>query len=193
MGPLHLDYKLILGSGSPRRASLLTDLGLNFELRIVPIDEESFEYPIPEEIALKLAILKSHAIPITDHELLLTADTTVLCEGHLLGKAPDRTSAIEMLQFLSGRTHRVDTGVCLRTLHKEIHLQSTTMVEWYPLKQAEIEWYIDHYHPFDKAGAYGIQEWMGQRAIRSIHGCPLNVMGLPLPLLYESLQSEFRS
>jgi septum formation protein len=172
---------------------LLSDIGLEFELRIVPIDEESHQHPVPQENALHLALLKSKAIPITSDELLLTADTTVICEGSLLGKAIDRDSAIAMLQNLSGRTHRVDTGVCLRTLTNEIHLQSTTILEWYPLGRREIEWYVDHYQPFDKAGAYGIQEWMGQRAIRSIHGCPFNVMGLPLSLVYETLRSEFGS
>jgi septum formation protein len=96
-----------------------------------------------------------------------------------------------MLQQLSGQTHRVDTGVCLRTLDNEILLQSTTILDWHEIDLKEIEWYVDHYHPYDKAGAYGIQEWMGLRAIRSIQGCPLNVMGLPLPLVYETLRSAF--
>ncbi len=191
MGPLQLSYRLLLGSGSPRRATLLSNIGLPFEMRVIPIDEEALQHPIVEETALHLARLKSQAITITSNELLLTADTTVICQGQLLGKAPDRNSAITMLQQLSGQTHRVDTGVCLRTLNKEIHLQSTTILQWYELELMEIEWYVDHYHPYDKAGAYGIQEWIGQRAIRGIQGCPLNVMGLPLPLVYETLRSEF--
>lgn len=193
MGPLRLNQRLILGSGSPRRATLLSEIGLDFEVRVIPIDEESHQHPLPQENALHLARLKSQAILITTGELLLTADTTVICEGQLLGKAKNRDSAIAMLMHLSGRTHRVDTGVCLRTLTREIHLQSTTHLEWYSLSQQEIEWYVDQFHPYDKAGAYGIQEWMGQRAIRNLHGCPLNVMGLPLPLVYETLRSEFGS
>jgi len=193
MGPLRLSHRLVLGSGSPRRAALLSDIGLPFDLRVVPIHEETLLHPVIEETAPHLARIKSLAIPITCNELLLTADTTVICEGRLLGKALDRDSAIAMLQQLSGKTHRVDTGVCLRTVDKEIHLQSTTFLEWYTLEQQEIEWYVDQYQPYDKAGAYGIQEWMGHRAIRSIHGCPLNVMGLPLPLVYETLRSEFGS
>jgi septum formation protein len=169
----------------------LNGIGLPFELRVAPIDEEALHHPILEETAKHLARLKSQAITITSNELLLTADTTVICQGQLLGKAPDRESAIAMLQQLSGQSHRVDTGVCLRTVDKEILLQSTTILEWYPLENQEIEWYVDHYQPYDKAGAYGIQEWMGQRAIRSLQGCPLNVMGLPLPLVYETLRSEF--
>lgn len=191
MGPLQLSHRLLLGSGSPRRAALLTGIGLPFELRVAPIDEEALHHPILEETAKHLARLKSQAITITSNELLLTADTTVICQGQLLGKAPDRESAIAMLQQLSGQSHRVDTGVCLRTVDKEILLQSTTILEWYPLENQEIEWYVDHYQPYDKAGAYGIQEWMGQRAIRSLQGCPLNVMGLPLPLVYETLRSSF--
>jgi len=191
MGPLQLSHRLLLGSGSPRRAAMLNEIGLPFELRVTPIDEEALHHPILEETAKHLARLKSQAITITSNELVLTADTTVICQGQLLGKAPDRDSAIEMLQQLSGQSHRVDTGVCLRTVDKEILLQSTTILEWYELETKEIEWYVDHYQPYDKAGAYGIQEWMGQRAIRSLQGCPLNVMGLPLPLVYETLRSEF--
>ena len=191
MGPLHLRHRLVLGSGSPRRAALLTGIGLPFELRVTPIDEEALHHPILEETAKHLARLKSQAISIRSNELLLTADTTVICRGKLLGKAPDRESAIAMLQQLSGQTHRVDTGVCLRTMDNEILLQSTTILDWYEIDTKEIEWYVDHYHPYDKAGAYGIQEWMGLRAIRSIQGCPLNVMGLPLPLVYETLRSAF--
>lgn len=193
MGPLQLSHRLLLGSGSPRRAALLSGIGLPFDLRVVPIDEETLQHPTVEETALHLARLKSQAIAISSNELLLTADTTVICQGQLLGKARDRQSAIAMLQQLSGQTHRVDTGVCLRTQDKEIHLQSTTILEWYDLETTEIEWYVDQYQPYDKAGAYGIQEWMGQRVIRSIQGCPLNVMGLPLSLVYETLRSEFRA
>lgn len=191
LGPCSLPYRLILGSSSPRREFLLRQLELPFEKRVVPIEEIPNPDIKPEDIALHLAVAKSMAIPVHEGELLLTADTTVWCEGKVLGKPVDREEALLMLHWLAGRWHRVDTGVCLRTPTQEVTLQATTLLHWYPLTTEEIEWYVDRFEPYDKAGAYGIQEWMGMRAIKTMEGCPLNVMGLPVSRLYESLVSEF--
>jgi len=189
--PLELRYKLVLGSGSPRRQELLQRVGLPYDLRVVPVDETVDPSWKTDQVAEHLALQKARAIPIDDHELLLTADTLVLCQGQILGKPKDPAEAVAMLRLLSGNEHDVMTGVCLRTTQKEIILGARTRLEWYHLEPKEIDWYVQEYQPMDKAGAYGIQDWMGLRAVKSIQGCPLNVMGLPLPLVYERLFSEF--
>ena len=189
--PLELKYRLVLGSGSPRRQELLQRVGLAYELRVVPVDESVDPTWKTEQVAEHLALQKARAVPINDHELLLTADTLVLCQGQILGKPKNEADAVEMLKTLSGREHDVMTGVCLRTTQKEIILGARTRLLWYDLNPQEIDWYVRQYKPLDKAGAYGIQDWMGLRAVQSIRGCPLNVMGLPLPLVYERLVSEF--
>jgi len=189
--PLSLPYRLVLGSASPRRQELLQKSGLEFVIRCVPVEE--IPHPLWEttKIPEHLARLKASVIPLADDELLLTADTLVFHRGQILGKPRDEADAIAMLTQLSGDYHEVITGVCLRTHQKEIVWQSSTRLEWLDLDPQEIRWYVQSYQPLDKAGAYGIQDWMGLRAIKSIQGCPLNVMGLPLPLVYETLRSEF--
>lgn len=189
--PLNLPYRLVLGSASPRRQELLQKTGLDFVTRLIPVDESLDPQWENEKVPEHLARLKSSVIPLADDELLLTADTLVFHRGQIMGKPRDEADAIDMLTQLSGNQHDVITGVCLRTNQKEIVWQTRTRLEWLELNPYEIRWYVQTYQPWDKAGAYGIQDWMGLRAIKSIEGCPLNVMGLPLPLVYEKLASEF--
>lgn len=183
-------YKLILGSGSPRRRQLLGALDVEFEVIKVDSDEG---YPtdmpveeIPEFLAKKKA---KAALPQIDSEsLLITADTLVIIDGKALGKPQSRAEAIEMLQTLSGRVNRVITGVALTTREKQSSFSDTALVRFEQLELDEIEYYIDRYQPFDKAGGYGIQEWIGFVAIGHIEGDFNNVMGLPTQRLYKAMK-----
>ncbi len=183
-------YKLILGSGSPRRRQLLGALDVEFEVIKVDSDEG---YPrdmpveeIPEFLAKKKA---KAALPQIDSEsLLITADTLVIIDGKALGKPQSRAEAIEMLQTLSGRVHRVITGVALTTQTRQSSFSDTALVRFEQLELDEIEYYIDRYQPFDKAGGYGIQEWIGFVAIGHIEGDFNNVMGLPTQRLYKAMK-----
>jgi len=185
-----LKYKIILASGSPRRQSLLKELGLDFRVELWEIDEV---YPpnlkgkeIPEYLAgLKAAAFKPNEIP--DDQLLVTADTIVCVDDIMLAKPKDFKHAQEMLQLLSGRWHEVITGVCLKSNKKEQIFSSSTQVRFKTLTSAEIDYYIENYKPYDKAGAYGIQEWIGFIGISEISGSFHNVMGLPVQKLYEEL------
>ncbi len=183
------NYQLILASKSPRRQELLKLLDLNFEVRVKSI-EESFPEAMPAiEVAEYLANQKSDAFEhLGDKELLITSDTVVIHKDHILGKAKDRAEAFEMLNLLSGNTHKVATGVCLRTKNKRHSFTEVTSVTFDQLKEVEIDYYLDTYKPFDKAGAYGIQEWIGMIGISKIEGDYYNVMGLPLNRLYKSLK-----
>ncbi len=185
------NFDIILASQSPRRQELLKGLGLNF--RIIPgnIDES---YP-PElkgkEIALFLAEKKAKALKslLTNSDtILITADTIVWLENENLGKPSNRSEAIQMLQKLSGRQHEVITGVCLSSVKQTMLFHSVTKVFFKNLSDEEIEFYIDNYHPYDKAGAYGIQEWIGYIGISRIEGSYFNVVGLPVQELYEELK-----
>ena len=182
------NYTLILGSNSPRRKQFLTDLGLTFVVRASDIEEN---YPAElqrEEITDFIAQLKASAIALTnDREILITSDTTVWSEGKSLGKPGDRQEAIAMLQSLSGKMHEVITSICLKTLKKEHCFHSITQVHFKPLTLAQIEYYVDVYKPYDKAGAYGIQEWIGLVGIERIDGSYTNIVGLPTTELMEEL------
>lgn len=177
---------LILGSKSPRRRELMAGAGLNF----VIADYEAEElYPpglssvdVPEF----LARIKSEVYPVElkDNELLITADTVVIAGGHILGKPADRDEAIWMIESLSGRKHTVVTGVMLRDSAKSLSFRVESEVWIRRLRREEIEYYIDNYKPYDKAGAYGIQEWIGYVAVERIEGSFYNVMGLPIQALY---------
>lgn len=184
-------YKIILGSGSPRRRELLSDLGLDFEIRIIDGIEEKYPDDIKtEEISEYLSRLKADAFDeiLGDDELVITADTIVVSEGVPLGKPKDRNDAIHMLKTLSGQVHEVITGVTIKTVDKCVSFRVLTKVEFAEIDDYEIEYYVDKYKPFDKAGAYGIQEWIGCIGVKNIEGSYYNVMGLPLHRLYTELK-----
>jgi septum formation protein len=180
-----------LASKSPRRQELLRSLEVDFEIRTKEVDESYSPGLDPFLVAEFLAIKKSNAFEsLASDELLLTSDTTVICETQILNKAKDENEAFQMLSSLSGRSHHVVTGVCLRTTKNKISFSEITKVKFSELRQKEIEHYIRKYKPFDKAGAYGIQEWIGMIGIEKIEGDFYNVMGLPLHRLYKAL-SQF--
>ncbi|MEN1784334.1 MAG: Maf family nucleotide pyrophosphatase [Bacteroidota bacterium] len=184
------DKRLVLGSGSPRRRKFLEELGLLFEVRLKPVEEEYPETLLGAEIADYLAKLKADALKDTlaEDELLITSDTVVWCKGHSLAKAKDAHDAKTMLEQLSGGWHEVITAVCFTSLKQQQTVHSTTEVKIKKLKTTEIDFYIAQCQPFDKAGAYGIQEWFGAIAIEAIKGSYNNVVGLPTHLIYEVLE-----
>lgn len=184
--------QLILGSGSPRRAQLLKELGYHFEVRSSDIEEVFNLKMSAEEIAKDLAKQKNKAIRIEAQEILLTADTVVALEKTLLAKPANQREASEMLEFLSGKTHQVITGVCIRSLDQTIVDFDTTDVRFKELSAHEIKHYIETFKPFDKAGGYGIQEWIGQIGIEWIHGSFYNVVGLPTQLVFKILEENFK-
>jgi septum formation protein len=184
-------YHLILASASPRRISLLKELNLSFDC--IPLDvEEVFPSGLEDhEVAKFLARLKAEAFPIeklTPKSILITADTIVCLNDEVIGKPEDREHAIEMLRKLSGQMHKVITGVCLRSHDKESIFSNETDVYFSKLTDEEIIYYVDQFKPFDKAGAYGIQEWIGYIGIEKIEGSYFNVMGLPVQQLYVELK-----
>ena len=185
------DKKVILASGSPRRHELLRGPGIEFTIDT----ENSFreEYP-PElhhtKIPQYLAIGKSHGFhrPLSENEILITADTMVLCGNDIMGKPKSRTEAMAMLKELQENRHTVLTGVCIRSAAKERAFTCSSTVWFGKLTNEEIEYYIDNYKPYDKAGSYGVQEWIGYVAIKGIEGSYFNVMGLPVQRLYTELK-----
>jgi septum formation protein len=184
-------YKIILGSNSPRRKELLAGLGLSFEVRPMPGLDESYPGSLKsEDIALYIAAKKAEAyLPaLQKDELLITADTIVCINNKILGKPTDRDDAFHMLQTLSGQTHEVITGVCLTTQNKSVSFSVISTVRFAPVSDEDIIYYIDTCHPYDKAGAYGIQEWIGYVAVEGIQGSFYNVMGLPIQRVYQELR-----
>jgi len=180
---------LSLGSKSPRRKELLEGLGLTFETRVKEV-EETFSIDIDQyKVAEFLANKKANAFTneLTKEDIIITSDTIVLCDGEILGKPNDAKDAFEMLTKLSGKSHQVITGVCLKSIEKTITFSDTTKVWFKSLTSDEINFYIKTYQPFDKAGSYGIQEWIGYVGIEKIEGTYFNVMGLPVNLLYKRL------
>lgn len=183
------DYKIILASKSPRRYSLLKELGLKFEVMIHEI-EEIFPDSLPfEEIPAYLARLKAQQFKneIDNQTIIITADTIVYIDNEILGKPTDYDEAFQMLQKLSDRWHQVATGVCIYSKNKKVTFTSVTKVLFKSLTDQEIDYYITNFKPFDKAGAYGIQEWIGLIAAERIEGSYFNVMGLPIQRIYEEL------
>jgi septum formation protein len=183
------NYKIILASKSPRRRELLKGLDLPFEVITHKVDE-IFPDGLPmEEIPVYLAKLKAEPFisEVSDDTLVITADTIVWIDGEVLGKPNDYEHAAEMLRKLSGKKHVVVTGVCLTTKKKQVAFSSSTDVWFKNLTDKEIDYYLKNYHPYDKAGSYGVQEWIGYIAIESIEGSYFNVMGLPVQRLYEEL------
>lgn len=185
-------YQIILASNSPRRRELLAGLGLTFETRVIPGIDESYPEGLDgADIAVYIASAKAAAYRATlaGHELLITADTIVYTEGKVFGKPHDRDEACAMLRALSGRTHQVITGVTIQTLERTRSFAVTTDVTFTELSDEEIAYYVDHYRPFDKAGSYGIQEWIGFVGVTGIRGSYFNVMGLPVQRLYQELKT----
>ena len=183
--------KIILASGSPRRRELLAGLDVEFTVDTGNTFEESVPPgSAPEDVPRLMSIGKSHGFhrPLEPDELLITSDTVVVVDGRVLGKPHGREEAVQMLQELSGREHRVVSAVTFRTLEREKTVTDETIVFVAPLDNEEIAYYIDTYRPFDKAGAYGIQEWIGYAAIGRIEGSFYNVMGLPVHRVWELLQ-----
>ena len=183
--------RIILGSGSPRRRELLAGLGLDFTVDPQTSFVENNEANLPTaEIAEYMAKGKSFGHrALADDELLITSDTIVLIPDMdlVLGKPSDRSDAIAMLESLSGRKHVVETGVCIRTNRKCVSFTAFSDVYFKSLTREEIEYYVDHFRPYDKAGSYGVQEWMGYAGITKIEGSFYNVMGLPVQRLYDEL------
>ncbi len=181
--------KIILASGSPRRHELLSSLGFNFEIRLKEIEEDYSHNIKAEEVAEYLANLKADAyLPeIQEDELLITADTVVIFENKILGKPQNATDAFEMLKKLSNNQHKVASGVAILTKNKRESFTETTNVYFDLIKEDEITHYIEKYQPLDKAGAYGIQEWIGLIGVSKIEGSYHNVMGLPTQQLYKRL------
>lgn len=183
-------YDIVLGSNSPRRRELLADLDVKFRVEAITGIDETYPDTLPvDEIPEFLARLKSQGHPLRPDELLITADTVVVLGNEVLGKPADAADACRMLRELSGRQHRVISGVCLRTADRLSSFSDTSLVEFAPLTDDEIAYYVERYHPLDKAGAYGIQEWIGNVGIAGIQGDFYNVMGLPTRKLYQALKT----
>ena len=186
------NYHLILASQSPRRRQLLADAGIEYSLAPRFECEELYPESLPAvEVAEYLSRLKSEAYPapLADGDILLTADTVVVAGGEVLGKPVDRADAIAIINKLSGCEHEVITGVTLRSAVRTKSFSSRSVVRFRVLSQEEIEYYVDTYSPMDKAGAYGIQEWIGYVGIEGIEGSFYNVMGLPIQRVYCELDS----
>ena len=185
-------YQVILASKSPRRQELLRGMGVNFEI-LTKETPEDYPADLPlDEVPKYLSLQKSLAF--TDEELpadflLITSDTVVICEGEILGKPKDKEDAARMLRLLSGKTHHVVTGVTVRSAEKTESFAVRSNVTFADLEQDEIGYYIEHCKPYDKAGAYGIQEWIGYVGISGLEGSFYNVMGLPTRKLYQCLKS----
>lgn len=184
-------YRIILASNSPRRKELLAGLGISFDVLTIPgIDESYPDTLVGGDIPVYLAKKKSEAYNdiLRDNLLVITADTIVWHNGKVLGKPKDRREAIEMLTELSGDSHIVYTGVCVRTKDKEVSFFTDSEVFFDELTSSEIEYYVDNYKPYDKAGSYGIQEWIGYVGVKRIEGSYFNIMGLPIQRLYKELK-----
>ena len=188
------DYQLILASASPRRKELLAGLNIPFEVRLIDGIDETYPSELPiDEVPLYISQKKAAAYKtnISPHTIVLTADTVVVCNEQILGKPIDEADARRMLQMLSGKTHRVITGVTLLVEGNSKSFSVATDVTFKPLSAAEIDYYIRIFKPFDKAGAYGIQEWIGYIGVTAINGSYFNVMGLPVQRIYEELRTYF--
>mgnify|MGYP003990069365 CR=1 FL=1 len=180
-------YQIILASNSPRRKELLQEIIPIFKVESKEVEEIYPNNLQGGEIATYLSQLKSKPFQPNEKELIITADTIVILDNHILGKPKNPEEAIHMLTLLSGKKHEIITGVTIRTKDKELSFYDSTKVEFYELKPEEIEYYVKNYKPFDKAGAYGIQEWIGTIGIKKMEGDFYNVMGLPVHRLYREL------
>ena len=182
--------KLILGSNSPRRKELLAGLNIDFTVDTGNTFEETYDPTTPhEQIPEVLSNGKSYGFhrELASDEILITSDTLVLCEDHVMGKPADRDEAYRMLRLLSGKPHKVITAITLRDCSRISTLSDTALVHFKELSDEEIYYYIDNFKPFDKAGAYGIQEWIGYIGIDKIEGSYFTIMGFPVHLVYQEL------
>lgn len=185
-------YKIVLCSNSPRRKELMRGLGLDFQTRVIDGIDESYDKSLPGEDIAKIISEKkaeSYKATMSPDELIITADTIVYVDGEVLGKPQDRLDAIRMLKMLSGKSHDVITGVCIQTQTKSTSFSVKTKVTFAQMTDDEINFYIDNHRPYDKAGAYGIQEWIGYIGVEFIEGSYFNVMGLPVQKLYSVLKN----
>lgn len=188
---MHLGKRIILGSNSPRRRELLAGLGIDFTVDTGNSFAESAEPGVEaHQVPVDMSLGKSHGFhrPLEDDEILITADTVVIIDGRVLGKPHSREEAEEMLHTLSGRTHEVVTAVTIRDKRGEKCFSVSSIVEFCRLEDWEIESYIDNFKPYDKAGAYGVQEWIGHVGISRIEGSFYNVMGLPVHRIWQELK-----
>lgn len=184
-------YDIILASQSPRRKELLSGLDINYRILLLPDIDESYPDNLQgEDIPKYISRQKAEAYrdQMKEDSLVITADTIVLLDGKVYGKPTDDEDARRMLTELSGKTHLVITGVCITSLAKQVTFAATTEVRFATLSEAEIDYYVSHYHPLDKAGAYGVQEWIGYVAVENMSGSYFNVMGLPIQRLYRELK-----
>lgn len=184
--------KLILASNSPRRKELLAGLGIPFEVRVIEGIDETYPHDISlEKTAEFIATKKANAYQAAPNEIIITADTVVVVDNEILGKPADGEEACEMLRKLSGKSHHVITGVCLKGYDKQSVFSVDTEVTFKSLSEEEVTYYVNHYHPLDKAGAYGIQEWIGYIGVTSLHGSYFNVVGFPVQRIYDELCHSF--
>jgi septum formation protein len=181
-------YKIVLASQSPRRQELLKGLHIDFTVKLIDVEENYPREIVGVDIPMYLAEKKANAYSIDNETMLITADTIVWHEGKVLGKPYDRTEAKQMLKQLSGKTHQVITGVCISTTAKRKTFHVISEVRFSSLTEAEIEFYLENYKPYDKAGSYGVQEWIGYIGVEHINGSYFNVMGLPIQRLYNELK-----
>ena len=184
-------YRIILASNSPRRRELLSGLGIDYEVKTLPGIEENYPDNLQgDEIPVYIAREKAEAYRpyIQKDELIITADTIVYLDGQVLGKPKDEADAARMLRLLSGRVHQVITGVCVTTADTQRAFATTTDVTFDTLSEEEINYYVTNYRPLDKAGAYGVQEWIGFIGVTRLEGSYFNVMGLPVQRLYKELK-----
>lgn len=185
------DYHIILASNSPRRKELLAGIDVNFDVRVIRDIDESYPASLPtKDIAEYISRKKAtvYRQQMASDELIITADTIVVLDSEVMGKPHDEADASRMLRELSGRTHQVITGVTLTTTDRQRSFSVETDVTFKSLTDEEINYYIQHYKPFDKAGAYGIQEWIGHIGVTALKGSYFNVMGLPVQRIYEALR-----
>lgn len=184
-------YQIILGSNSPRRQELLKSLGFNFIIKPINADESFSKELQAEHIPLYLAQKKanSYSASLKENELLITADTIVWCNEQVFNKPENYLEGKKMLEMLSGQMHEVYTGVCLKSHNKQITFYDVSKVYFKNLKSEEIDYYLTNYNPYDKAGGYGVQDWIGYIGIEKIEGSFYNVMGLPVKKLYEELMN----
>ena len=185
-------YKVILASNSPRRKELLGGLDVDFEVRVIKGIDERYPHDLPtQQIAEYISKKKAAAYQTTmaDDELVITADTVVVVGDEVLGKPKDEADACRMLRLLSGRTHQVVTGFTLTTRERQQSQSVVTDVTFKTLNEEEISYYVSKYHPLDKAGAYGIQEWIGYIGVTALSGSYFNVVGLPVQRIYEALRA----
>ena len=192
ISPISHKFHIILASKSPRRQELLAGLGLDFEVKVLPDIQENYPCELSvTQIAEYIAKEKAEAYrkEIGNDDLIITADTVVIVDNEVLGKPVDADDARRMLRLISNRTHQVITGVCLTTVSRQRHFSVSTDVTFKSLTEQEITHYVEAYRPFDKAGAYGIQEWIGYIGVTGLSGSYFNVMGLPVQRIYSELMA----